>query len=65
MALGFIALGQFAVKDGKKKPNLTETIIFFTANCPVAKNPLAEKLHSVPWTLPPNSTGIKFRLPEP
>ena len=38
MALGFFAVGQFAVKNGEKKPNLTETKHFFTANCPTAKN---------------------------
>ena len=39
--LGFFAVEQFGVKKEKKqKPNLTETNIFFTTNCPMAKNPL-------------------------
>ena len=31
-------LGFFAVKKRKKKPNLTKTNIFYTVNCPTAKN---------------------------
>ena len=44
----FTALGFFAVKNEKKTEpnliwaNLTETNIFFTANCPLAKNPRME-----------------------